>query len=280
MIFINRGSILEADKDDNQNKNNQNDDEHDIEEQPSADYGVEDDSIDDSGNSKQETEDTTDNQNDDEHDTEEQPSADYNSDDNEDNNEQETEDTTNNQNDESSDYNIDDEVQQDNIDDTQDDVPANYDANDDSGDQQDNTEDNNSEDNIDNNENNQSTQDSELSSVDEDIMSGLSDEQKALKSIELKNRYLELYNTTELIIQRIDTISRSKDNIKILYFLIQKLQELKKNSYDYIIDVYDTKSFIENIVQYQQYLAVLNTVNQVLIELNPNKDDDNKNENN
>ena len=107
-------------------------------------------------------------------------------------------------------------------------------------------------------------------------MSGLSDEQKVLKSIELKNRYLELYNTMELVIKRIDTISRSEDNIKILSFLISKLNELKKNIYDYIIDVYDTKTFMENIVQYQQYLAVLNTVNQVLNQMGQSPNNDKK----
>lgn len=108
----------------------------------------------------------------------------------------------------------------------------------------------------------------ELKQQEEDIYENLTPEQLDIKHKELKNRYLEMFDTTTSIIDRIGDVSVIEENLEIIKYVSNTLSSLRDMLTDYINSVYKTKSYIENLVNYNKFLAVLNGINQILEEMN------------
>lgn len=111
----------------------------------------------------------------------------------------------------------------------------------------------------------------ELQSLEDDLFKDLSPEQMNIKLLEIKKQYLEVYTTITDILSRTNKIPKTTENIKVLEFVTNKLMELKELVQFYLSNTFDTKTYTENLVNYQQYLVVLNTVNRLLKEINTKK---------
>ena len=57
-----------------------------------------------------------------------------------------------------------------------------------------------------------------------------------------------------------NNIPKNVDNVKVIDFIIKTLTDLKKYSGDYLVNTFDIKTYIENLVQFQKFLAVLDAV--------------------
>ena len=112
----------------------------------------------------------------------------------------------------------------------------------------------------------------ELKKQEEEMYANLSPEQLDIKHKELKNQYLAVFDTINSIIDRIGDASTSEDNIHVIEYVSNKLAELQKMLTDYMNSVYKTKSYIENLVNYNRFLAVLNGINKILEEMNKKED--------
>lgn len=117
----------------------------------------------------------------------------------------------------------------------------------------------------DNNENEEEVD--EIKKAEEDILSNLSNEQLDIKHKELKNRYLDMYDMTSDIIDRISSITVTEDKTFVIDYVSTTLSNLRDMIVDYINDVYKTKSYTENLMNYNRFLASLNGINKILEEI-------------
>lgn len=135
---------------------------------------------------------------------------------------------------------------------------------------------NDNEDSYTSNEDNsdQSSTTSEESKVDdikkqeEEIYNSLTPEQLDIKHKELKTRFLDMYDMITTAIDRIGDVVVSEEDIEILEYVSTNLFNLKDMISDYINSVYQTKSYIENSINYNRFIAVLNGICRVLEEMN------------
>ena len=104
--------------------------------------------------------------------------------------------------------------------------------------------------------------------MEQELFQDLTPDQIDLKHKELKNKFLELYNGTSNIVDRVNEIPTSDNTVASISFVARKLAELRKMIADYMNDVYSTKSYMENAINYNRFLAALNGINKILDEIN------------
>ena len=106
---------------------------------------------------------------------------------------------------------------------------------------------------------------------EEDIYD-LSPKQLDIKHKELKSQFLSMYDITTSIIDRIGDANINEENIGVVEYISDTLSRLRTMLTDYIDSVYASKSYMENFVAYNRFLAVLNGVNKMLEELDKKED--------
>ena len=115
-----------------------------------------------------------------------------------------------------------------------------------------------------------------LKKIESELFSSLTPEQITIKNYELKQNFISLYATIGTTLVRINDISKSDDNIESLKFITDKLLELREMIDFNITTAYDTRTFIENNIIYQQCLSTLNAISDIIASIpSPiNKDED------
>lgn len=112
----------------------------------------------------------------------------------------------------------------------------------------------------------------EIAEIEADIFKDLSPEQLNIKVTELKNKFLEIHTSTSNTLIRLQSISKTEDNRKVVDFCVAKLTELKELVYYYITATFDTKSYVENNINLQQYISTLATIGKLLKGIIPKKE--------
>ena len=130
-----------------------------------------------------------------------------------------------------------------------------------SEDSEDTDSDNTEEESSDNDEDNSFEN---LKKIEAELFSNLTDEQIAIKNTELKNQYIDLYTTIGRTLVRINDVSKTDDNIEILKFVTDKLLELRDMIDFNITTAFNTRTYIENNIIYQQCLSTLNAISDIL----------------
>lgn len=97
-------------------------------------------------------------------------------------------------------------------------------------------------------------------------------EQLDIKHKELKTQFLAMYDLTSSIIDRIGDASINEENITAIEFISENLSRLRTMLTDYIDSVYAGKSYIENAVTFNRFLATLNGINKMLEQLEKKED--------
>ena len=112
----------------------------------------------------------------------------------------------------------------------------------------------------------------DFSSDEQEVFSDLKPEQMAVKHKELKNQFKNFNDTIFNAIDKINNISHASYDDSLLGFIIRKLLELKDMSRDYLLDVYDTKSYIENQIQLQKMVTTFNYITNLLSNIRQNRE--------
>lgn len=107
----------------------------------------------------------------------------------------------------------------------------------------------------------------ELKKQEEELYGNLSDEQLNIKHKELKNQFLNMYDMVTDIIERISNAAISENNIPVVKYISDQLSNMRTMLTDYMDSVYAGKSYIENSIAYNRFLAVLNGINKMLEEM-------------
>ena len=113
----------------------------------------------------------------------------------------------------------------------------------------------------------------ELKNQEEEMYSNLTPEQLDVKHKELKTRFLDMYDMTTEIVDRIGDAIITEENIGVIEYVSKNLNNLRTMLSDYVSSIYSTKSYIENSINYNRFLAVLNGINKMLEEI-PKKEEE------
>lgn len=110
---------------------------------------------------------------------------------------------------------------------------------------------------------------SEIQSLEYKLFSDLTPEQMSIKQIELKQQYIDLFDSISDIVSRVNKITKTTNNANVIEFVTTKMIELKDLVHYYLNNTYNTRTYIENTMNYQQYILILNTINKMLKEIIP-----------
>lgn len=110
----------------------------------------------------------------------------------------------------------------------------------------------------------------DLKKREEKLLSNLTPEQLDIKHRELKNNFLNMYDIVNNAIERISDISVNEESISTVEYVSNQLSNLKDMVVDYLNTTYKTKSYIENYINYNRFIAVLNGINKLIEEMNKN----------
>lgn len=115
-----------------------------------------------------------------------------------------------------------------------------------------------------------------LKDIEKSIFDQLTPEQQKTKTVELKNLYSETYDKCQSIIDIVGGIEKAPDQAKIYDYIVKNLLDLQKYIRDYLENLFDSKTYIENMTELQKYLAILDTINNVFNELQKKSETDAK----
>ena len=114
---------------------------------------------------------------------------------------------------------------------------------------------------------------SELQQAEEPLYQDLSDEQKNIRDKELKNNFVELNETLTTILERMNKVVKDTVNIKIVDFVVNNLLKLKDMVCYYLTETFNTKSYQENMLFYQQCLVVMSSIQKLIPEITFEEED-------
>lgn len=106
-----------------------------------------------------------------------------------------------------------------------------------------------------------------LKELEKSIFDQLPPEMQKAKVAELKSLYTDTYNKCQSIIDIISTADKQPNQVKIYDYILNNLLDLQKYIKDYLSDIFDSKTYIENMTELQKYLAILDTVNGVFEDM-------------
>ena len=138
--------------------------------------------------------------------------------------------------------------------------------------------DNNQDDNTDATDNDDTVDENDpsakLKELEKSIFDQLSPELQQAKTIELKKLYTITYEKCQSIIDTLGTIEKEPSKVKVYDYILNSLLDLQKYINDYLANIFDSKTYIENMTELQKYLAILDTVNGVFEEMSKSVPDD------
>ena len=122
---------------------------------------------------------------------------------------------------------------------------------------------------------NDESSEKDIKAKEKKIFASLSPAEQRVKNKQLKNRFKDLYDNCSNIIEKINEIGGDIQSVSPqLKRTISILFEIKSNIYDYLMDLYDANGYFENEIIYNKYLVMLNSVKNILAEIDKAYDPD------
>lgn len=118
---------------------------------------------------------------------------------------------------------------------------------------------------------------SKVKETEKELFDSLSPEEQKIKIKELKNLYMELYTNCNNVIEKLNSVSVELDDVNIqIKKVINVLFETKRMISDYLLNIFDSKSYIENDIMFNNYLRVFNSVKNITNDIKNLYKDDNE----
>ena len=108
---------------------------------------------------------------------------------------------------------------------------------------------------------------SKLRDLEAVVFDDLSEDQKKMKIKELKELYIIIYKKCGSISGMISDIKRDQETVQIIEYISNTLVDLKHYIDDYINDIFDSKTYVENLAQLQKYIMIFNAINKVFEQI-------------
>lgn len=106
--------------------------------------------------------------------------------------------------------------------------------------------------------------DGKIKELEGEIFEDLSDDQKAIRTKELKDNFIKLYNIIIGFKDKLEYVKKTSDNIKIVTAASYELDKLAVLVSYYITKTFPTKTYIENKADFYYAMWVLNRINDLL----------------
>ena len=103
--------------------------------------------------------------------------------------------------------------------------------------------------------------------MEEEIFKDLTQDQIDIKHQELKTNFGKIYDTTSSLIDRLNDIPTNDTYMASINFVSNQLADLRQMVTDYMNNVYSTKSYMENSINYNKFLMTLKGINDILEEI-------------
>lgn len=107
----------------------------------------------------------------------------------------------------------------------------------------------------------------ELKQMEQEVFADLKPEQIAIKILELKDNYKQLNDLVYSSIDKLNKASRTAYDSSMLDFIMNKLIKLEELSRDSLVKSFDTRTYIENKIEYQRMLMALNMIMNLINEI-------------
>lgn len=108
-----------------------------------------------------------------------------------------------------------------------------------------------------------------LRDVQQKLFDQLTPEQQQIKVDELKKNYADLYSRCANILKIITDSNPGDDNtVKVFDYVQKTMNDLQTHIYYYIANTFDTKTYMENDIQFKQFITILHTIKKILDEIN------------
>lgn len=96
---------------------------------------------------------------------------------------------------------------------------------------------------------------------DREIFDTLSPQEQKIKTVKLKELFMDLYNRCEEIINKLDSIGVDYEDLgSPIHKSIETLYSLKQMISTYLLYLFDSKSYIENDIVFNRFLTALNQI--------------------
>ena len=118
--------------------------------------------------------------------------------------------------------------------------------------------------------------DTELQDKENQLFADMSDTQKSIKDKELTTNFVGLYNLVDSIHEKLERVPKTDETIRVIEFTSKKTEEVKMLLQRYISETYSTKTYLENMTNYYQFITVVKKIERGLATIEPKKDDENE----
>ena len=99
---------------------------------------------------------------------------------------------------------------------------------------------------------------------DKNLYDSLSPAEQEMKTQKLKEQFIELYSTFQTYIDKFNDMSMEFEDIAPqIKHAVDMMFSAKKMISDWLLHIFDSKSYIENDIMYNRYLQVLNSVKNI-----------------
>ena len=115
-----------------------------------------------------------------------------------------------------------------------------------------------------------------IQNLQKSVFSNLTDEQIRLRTNNIKQSFIDLYNDILDLSERLILVNKSADNIDTINYVNRSLSDLKDMLKDSVTDSFDSRSLVENQIVLQRFL----TIYSMLIYIIEKLPDKNNNKNN
>lgn len=96
---------------------------------------------------------------------------------------------------------------------------------------------------------------------DREIFDNLTPQQQKIKNIKLKELYMDLYDKCESLIDKYNQVGTDNEKLaKPIKRILNCLYDLKTMTSDYLLNIFDSSSYIENDITFNGYLSQLNAI--------------------
>ena len=113
--------------------------------------------------------------------------------------------------------------------------------------------------------------DDQIKQLEDELFSKFSDTQIAIMTSTLKKNFLKMYDMLDTVIERINDTPKETAYISIIEFVTNKLSDIRDMLDDYLTDSFNTKSYIENEINYKRFCITLKQINAIIAEIYPEK---------
>ena len=83
----------------------------------------------------------------------------------------------------------------------------------------------------------------------------------------LKKLFITLIERTDNILDLVQEVPKTDETVKVIDYVANTLTDLKTYLNDYVTNMYDIKTYIQNTVNFQKFLAIFDSVKAIFEEI-------------